>query len=70
MFNLTAYYTYIKTHFNCWCCCTDVKDVQPPSEDENTFDLKLEIHAHSHGFHKHRPDTPRPKPTVRTLTLD
>ncbi len=66
--NFTAYFNYIKTKFNCWCCCTKPEIVQRPSEQEDTFDLRLEIHAHSHGLHRHRPDTPRPQP--KTLTLD
>ena len=73
--NLTAYFTYIKTKFNCWCCCTTPpKEVERPSEDEETFDLRLEIHAHSHGSHfrKPREDTPRPQPRRHNnvLTLD
>ncbi len=79
MFNLTAYFTYIKSTFNCGCCSkpsiccskdTELPAEAPESEHEN--DMNVTIHYHVHTRHKSSGDGEARRSNLQTqvLTLD
>ncbi len=56
--DFTAYFTYIKNSFSCWCCGAGKphQEAQEQSGRDEEFDISLEIHSRTkmrHSDHKH-----------------
>ncbi len=72
-FNLTAYYNYIKSTFDCWCCCNGPMPENRQNNDHNEqneqYDIKIEIHSKRHGSSMHQGnDLEHPSTIVRPKT--
>lgn len=69
----TAYFAYLRTKFDCFCCCTKPavsRTPEPRSENENTFEMHIDIRSHTHETHSHKAVAGSPPRHTKALTID